>query len=183
MATKVSARMDYVVQGAAGDGTLLDPFEETLAFSIEEFKSEAKDQIIADKRKIVLALRPIADGKYQMMRRKADIKLSNDRPANKLRLRQLALKVQFEAPARPIVVAAYPITKELEFEDKEIKDQKGWNLILTEEPGAGGGSLFRLYNTEVSGSAAFPPCQNPAIDCANPKNPSEAIYCSKNGCI
>ena len=183
MTTKVNARMEYVVQGAAANGTLFEPFEETLAFQIDEFKVESKDQIIADQRKIVLALRPIADGKYQMMRRKVDVKLANDLPENKLRLRQLALKVQFESPTKPPVVAAFPITKDLEFEEQQIKDEKGWNLIMTVEPSAGGGSLFRLYNIVVAGGGAVPPCENPTIDCENPKNRSELLFCAMNGCI
>ena len=183
MAAKVTARIDYVVQATNGNGTAFEPFEETLALPIEEFNVEAKEQIIADQRKVVLALRPVAEGKYQMMRRRADVKLSNDAAANELRLRQIALKVQFETPNQPTAVAAYPITKDSEFKESDLKDGQGWILLLTEEPGAGGKPLFRLYNVVVSGGGAVPPCQNPAIDCNNPRNRSELLYCELHKCI
>jgi hypothetical protein len=183
MATKVTARIDYVVQATNGNGMAFEPFEETLDIPIEDFTVESKEQIIADGRKVVLALRPVADGRYQMMRRKADIELSNDIAANALRLRQIALKVQFEKSNQPAAVAAYPITKDIEFTQSQLEDGHGWTLILTEEPGAGGKSLFRLFNVVVPGGGVVPPCQNPAIDCNNPRNRSELLYCEMNKCV
>src|SRR5262245_47927662 len=119
MAAKVTARIDYVVQAANGTGLAFEPYEEMLALPIEEFNVESKEQIIAANRKVVLALRPVADGKYQMMRRKADVKLSSDAKES-LRLRQIALKVQFEKSNQSAAVAAYPITKDIEFKQSEL---------------------------------------------------------------
>ena len=43
---------------------------------------------------------------------------------------------------------------------------------------------FRLYNVRgIDGGDALPPCANPAIDCDNPQNRSELLFCQMNRCI
>ena len=185
MAATVQVSLETVVVRSRPDSgePTFEPVVETRVFQVDSIEVELQQAILAKQQeKVLLAVQP--DGVlYQLARRKDVIKLPHDDDGNHLKILQMALKIEFDSSDQSPIIAAYPLRHDNDLVDNDLA-KEDWRLILTTVVENSQPNKFRLYNVQkAAGGGVVPPCANPTIDCAHPRNPSELAFCKMNHCI